>query len=121
MHMKPDIQNSKKFLAFIPFLFLWAGCSLDLGYSPDSFGTITLVSVPDKADVYFDKTFIGNTPLETLRIKKGKHLLRIEKKHYVPWEKKINIFPYNEHKVFVELETKTSEPDPDSKTDQDKK
>ncbi|MBI5186769.1 MAG: PEGA domain-containing protein [Nitrospinae bacterium] len=65
---------------------------------------VNLSTIPDKADVYMDKSFIGNTPMAALRIKTGKHLLRIEKKGYVVWEKQIQVFSFNEHNVVVELE-----------------
>jgi hypothetical protein len=99
----------------IPFL-LWApalsGCSWDFSNSSNDYGTINLSTIPDKADIYLDKSFIGNTPMSSLRIKTGKHLLTIEKKGHVTWEKQIQIFPFNEQNVLAELEILHVDPAP---------
>jgi serine protease Do len=56
----------------------------------DAFGTVSLSSEPDGAEVYLDGKFIGNTPA-MLTIPVGDHSLRLTSANRAPWERAIEI------------------------------
>ncbi len=47
------------------------------GSSPDGFGTITITSEPDAAEVFVDGKFLGNTP-STLKLPAGSHIVLLK-------------------------------------------
>ena len=58
--------------------------------SSDAFGTVTVSSDPDGAEVYLDGKFIGNTPA-TLEIPAGEHALRLASPNRASWERTVEI------------------------------
>ncbi len=49
---------------------------------------IEIVSKPEGADIELDGNFAGNTP-STVGVKPGEHTVKVTKKGYKPWERKI--------------------------------
>jgi len=49
---------------------------------------LTLISTPDGADIELDGAFVGNTP-STIALANGDHTVRVTKKGYQPYEKKL--------------------------------
>jgi serine protease Do len=58
--------------------------------SSDAFGTVTVSSDPDGADVYLDGQFVGNTP-ETLKLPAGPHTVSLKSHERDNWERSIEI------------------------------
>jgi serine protease Do len=56
----------------------------------DEFGTVTISSDADGADVYLDGKFVGNTP-ESLKLLVGPHTVRLKSPGNVDWERSIEI------------------------------
>ena len=57
---------------------------------PDGFGTVTISSDPDGADIYLDGKFVGNTPA-TLKLPIGPHTVQIKSLGHTDWERSIEI------------------------------
>jgi serine protease Do len=57
--------------------------------SPD-FGSVSISSVPDGADVYIDGKFVGNAP-ETLKLSVGPHSVRLASDGRKDWERSIEV------------------------------
>jgi serine protease Do len=58
--------------------------------SSDGFGTVTVSSDPDGADVYLDGKFVGNAP-ETLKLPAGPHTVSLKYADRNNWERSIEI------------------------------
>jgi serine protease Do len=56
----------------------------------DGFGSISLASMPDGADVFVDGKFVGNTP-ETLKLSVGPHVIKLKSDGRRDWERSIEI------------------------------
>lgn len=52
-------------------------------------GTITIVSDPKDSEVFIDDKFFGVTPVNNLKIVQGEHTIKVLKKGYTSYEKKI--------------------------------
>ena len=48
--------------------------------------TVDVTSTPDSADIYVDGSFVGDTPA-ALKLKPGKHAIRVSLKGYVDWSR----------------------------------
>lgn len=70
--------------------------------TPDGFGTITISSVPDTADVYLDGQFVGNTP-ETLKLLVGPHTVKLKSPGNVDWERSIEILKDSQLNLKAEI------------------
>jgi hypothetical protein len=59
--------------------------------TPDAAATtqLTFISTPDGADVELDGAFVGSAP-STIAVANGDHTVRITKKGYQPYEKKLH-------------------------------
>ncbi len=55
----------------------------------DAAGTVSLTTNPDGAEVYVDDQFYGNSPA-TLRLKPGKHTIRVKASGYKDWSREIS-------------------------------
>lgn len=77
--------------------------------------TIHVGSSPEGADIIMDGDFVGNTPSD-VTIEKGRHVLRVERQGYQPWERRINAV--NGFKASAILEK--SPPPPEPKTEKQK-
>ena len=56
----------------------------------DGFGTVSVSSDPDAAEVYLDGKFVGNTPA-TLKIPTGGHAVRLTSPNRADWERAVEI------------------------------
>ncbi len=54
----------------------------------DATGSIAVTTTPDGADVYVDDQFYGNSPV-TLKLKSGKHTIRVRMSGYKDWSREI--------------------------------
>jgi PEGA domain-containing protein len=55
----------------------------------DASTELTLISTPDGADIEVDGAFVGSTP-STVTLASGDHTVRVSKKGYQPYEKKLH-------------------------------
>ncbi len=55
----------------------------------EAIGTINLTSTPDGADVFVDDQFYGNSPV-TLKLKPGKHTVRVKMSGYQDWSRDVS-------------------------------
>lgn len=72
----------------------------------NNIGTISLVTVPDSAEIEIDGKPYGNTPLQEF-LKLGPHIIRFSKQGYKPYEKMVTVARDEEGKkqeLVVELE-----------------
>jgi serine protease Do len=69
---------------------------------PNQFGTISVSSDPDGADVYLDGKFVGNTP-EILKIPTGEHAIRLAYQNRIDWERSIEILADSQLNVKAQL------------------
>ncbi len=77
--------------------------SVELGY-------LTVKSKPQNAEVFIGDKFLGLTPINNLKIKRGKHNLRLTKSGYVPYEKTIELGEKGEFTIgLVEAGEKTGD------------
>lgn len=56
----------------------------------DEFGTVTVSSDPDGADVYLDGKFVGNTPA-VLKIPVGEHAVRLTSPNRTDWQRAVEM------------------------------
>ncbi|MDO8494255.1 MAG: serine/threonine-protein kinase [Deltaproteobacteria bacterium] len=72
------------------------------------FGKIDILSIPSRAEVYFDnKKMDGKTPMTIKKIKRdGNHTLRIELNGYQPWEKAFDLTEEENEVFHIQLEKK---------------
>ncbi|HTC63625.1 MAG TPA: trypsin-like peptidase domain-containing protein [Candidatus Saccharimonadales bacterium] len=71
---------------------------------PNQFGTISVTSDPDSADVYLDGKFVGNTP-EMLKIPIGEHAVRLAYQNRVDWERSVEILADSQLNLKAQLST----------------
>ena len=55
----------------------------------DAIGTVSVSTNPDGAEVYVDDQFYGNSPA-TLKLKPGKHTIRVKMSGYKDWSREIS-------------------------------
>ncbi len=105
----------------IPFVFLLAAVSFSIGgelieptrtleSSEKTSGKISVFSEPPKLDVYLDNSKIGKTPIVSMKVKAGIHLLKVknsETKVYVALGKSLRL---SFHKgSFIKIQEKERE------------
>jgi hypothetical protein len=73
---------------------------------PAGKGGIVVGSSPPRADVYINGKYVGTTPTPQLTFPAGEVKVRIEKKLYKSWERKVTVLAGNVVKVAPELEKK---------------
>lgn len=61
----------------------------------DDKGKVSLVSVPDAAEVFVDDAFVGNTPA-TLRLSPGKHTIKVSQSGFKAWIKDLSVIASSE-------------------------
>jgi len=66
-------------------------------------GKVSVISVPDSADVYVDDGFVGNTPA-TLKLSAGKHTVKVTQDGYKAWSKEVNVFADSEVNLKASLQ-----------------
>lgn len=81
------------FLAITPFVVLYAiGYRLSpLDGAANPVGVLLLETIPRRADVYFQDTFIGRTPRAVPNIPPGTAFVSLRKDGYINWEKNVPI------------------------------
>jgi S1-C subfamily serine protease len=67
-----------------------SGRSQSSAAGTDGFGSISITSVPDGAEVYLDDKFVGNAP-ETLKLSVGPHSIKLRVEGRKDWERSIEI------------------------------
>jgi S1-C subfamily serine protease len=67
-----------------------SGSSQGSTQAPDGFGSVSITSVPDGAEVYLDDKFVGNAP-ETLKLSVGPHNVKLKAEGKKDWERSIEI------------------------------
>ena len=77
--------------------------SAQTGTPADATGTVNLSSNPDGADVYVDDQFYGNSPT-TLKLKPGKHIIRVKMSGYKDWSREISTDAGSEAHLTAALE-----------------
>jgi hypothetical protein len=75
------------------------------GESRDSVNSLWLTSAPDGAEVYLDGSLVSNTPVG-LKLKSGKHTIRVKKPGYADWSRKVVSQPGFELRLAAVLEPK---------------
>jgi hypothetical protein len=71
--------------------------------APASMGKLSLVSVPDGADVEIDGSFVGNTPSD-VQVAEGEHTVSVKKTGFKDWERKLKISGGSSVHLNAELE-----------------
>jgi PEGA domain-containing protein len=73
------------------------------GTGREAIGTISLKSTPDGADVFVDDQFYGNSPA-TLKLKPGKHTIRVKMSGYKDWSREVSTEAGTEANLAAALE-----------------
>jgi len=68
------------------------------------FGTVTVSSDPDGADVYLDGKFVGNTPA-VLKIPVGEHAVRLTSPNRTDWQRAVEMLKDSEINLKAKLAT----------------
>lgn len=69
----------------------------------DDDGTLTVTSTPEAAEVYSDGNFVGTTPAK-LKLKSGKHTIRVAFTGYKEWSREVTVPPGSELNLASALE-----------------
>jgi hypothetical protein len=70
---------------------------------PVAIGKLSVVSVPDGADIEIDGNFVGNTPSD-LQIADGDHTIAVKKAGFKDWERKLKVSGGSSVHLNAELE-----------------
>jgi hypothetical protein len=73
-----------------------------------SVGKLSVVSVPDGADIEIDGSFVGNTPSD-VQVSEGDHSVSVKKAGFRNWERKLKVTAGSSVRLTAELE-KTENP-----------
>jgi len=71
--------------------------------TPASTGKLSVVSVPDGADITVDGNFVGNTPSD-VQVTEGEHTITVKKAGFKDWERKMKISGGSSVHLNAELE-----------------
>lgn len=66
-------------------------------------GAVTVVSIPDGAEVSVDGSFVGNAP-STLKLEPGKHTFGVVLSGFKPWNRELTVVSGSEVKLNAALE-----------------
>jgi hypothetical protein len=69
----------------------------------DATGTVSITTIPDGAEVLADDQFYGNAPA-TLKLKPGKHTIRVKMAGYKDWLREITVDSGSEARLTANLE-----------------
>ncbi len=58
--------------------------------APLSTGKLSIVSIPDGADIELDGSFVGNAPSD-LQVPEGDHMIAVKKSGFKDWERKMKV------------------------------
>jgi hypothetical protein len=70
-------------------------------------GKLSVVSVPDGADIEVDGSFVGNTPSE-VQVTEGEHTVSLKKTGFKDWERKLKVSGGSSVHLSAELEKATN-------------
>jgi hypothetical protein len=68
-----------------------------------STGKLSIVSVPDAADIEVDGGFVGNTPSD-VQVSEGEHTVMVKKTGFKDWERKLKVNAGSSVRLSAELE-----------------
>jgi len=71
-------------------------------------GKLSLVSVPDGADIEVDGSFVGNTPSD-VQVAEGSHTVTVKKPGFKDWERKLKVSSGSSVHLNAELEKAASQ------------
>jgi hypothetical protein len=66
-------------------------------------GNLSVLSVPDGADIEVDGSFVGNTPSE-VQVTEGEHTVSVKKAGFKDWGRKLKISGGSSIRLSAELE-----------------
>jgi S1-C subfamily serine protease len=73
--------------------------------APRGYGTVTITSDPDGAEIYVDDKFVGNTPAK-LKLPAGNHNMILRSEGFADWKRAIEILKDSQVTLKPELEKK---------------
>ena len=74
-----------------------------MGSKDEAIGTVSVSTTPGGAEVYADDQFYGNGPA-TLKLKPGKHMIRVKMSGYKDWSREISTDAGSEAHLSADLE-----------------
>ena len=72
------------------------------GQPSDGFGIVTVVCIPDGAEMFLDGKFVGNAPA-TLKIPIGEHAIRLSSANRADWSRDIEILKDSQVSLKIQL------------------
>jgi hypothetical protein len=66
-------------------------------------GKLSIISIPDSADIELDGNFVGNTPSD-LQVAEGEHTVTVKKSGFKDWERKMKVSAGSSVRLNAELE-----------------
>lgn len=69
------------------------------------FGTITITSDPDGAEIYVDEKFVGNAPAK-LKLPAGSHSIVLKSSDHANWKRSLEVFKDSQVSLKAELDQK---------------
>jgi serine protease Do len=79
--------------------------------APEGFGTVSIVSDPNGAEIFLDENFLGNAPAK-LRLPAGPHTLTLKCKDCTEWKRNIEILKGSQVNLNAELNGENVSPQP---------
>ena len=73
--------------------------------SVEGMATVSVVTLPDGAEIYADGTFIGNAPA-SVKLSPGKHTIRVSQSEYKDWSREMGVQAGSDARVIATLEKK---------------
>lgn len=71
--------------------------------APAVMGKLSVLSVPDGADIELDGSFVGNTPSD-VQVSEGDHIVSVKKAGFKDWERKLKVSSGSSVHLSAELE-----------------
>jgi serine protease Do len=69
------------------------------------FGTITITSEPDGAEIYVDEKFVGNAPAK-LKLPAGSHSILLKSRDHADWKRSLEVFKDSQVSLRADLDQK---------------
>jgi serine protease Do len=69
------------------------------------FGTITITSEPDGAEIYVDEKFVGNAPAK-LKLPAGSHSIVLKSRDHANWKRSLEVFKDSQVSLIADLDQK---------------
>jgi len=69
------------------------------------FGTITITSEPDGAEIYVDEKFVGNAPAK-LKLPAGSHSILLKSRDHTDWKRYLEVFKDSQVSLKADLDEK---------------